>query len=149
VVFFLTLVAEAPGNMRTICLPESRNDPGSCLGGRHNRATAETGGIPLGHLVSGVMFSSHHPGPFLSGLISPGWWTFLPNATQGESMTKRLLEVRQVANRLGIGTSSAYKLIRSGRLPHIKVTAKKGYRVLSSEVDKLLDGQSYLEDLAE
>jgi excisionase family DNA binding protein len=36
--------------------------------------------------------------------------------------SERLLSVRQVAERLGVSTSTIYDLCRKGRLPHVRVS---------------------------
>lgn len=48
-------------------------------------------------------------------------------------MTK-MLEVHVVADRLRIGVSTVYRLIKTGQLPHKKMGPKKGIRIPEKSV---------------
>ena len=46
----------------------------------------------------------------------------------------KLLDVRMVADRLGVGTTTVYRLIKSGQIKSRKMGPKKGYRIHEREV---------------
>ena len=46
----------------------------------------------------------------------------------------KLLDVRMVADRLGVGTTTVYRLIKSGQIKSRNMGPKKGYRIHEKEV---------------
>lgn len=49
-------------------------------------------------------------------------------------MSVKMLDVRMVANRLGVGTTTIYRLIKSGQIQSKKLGPRKGYRIPESEI---------------
>ena len=76
--------------------------------------------VPASTRVASGPDSSASPelGPFSSPRVTPGLQTRCVNPVPSEG----LLTVRQVAARLGVSTSTVYKLCREGRLPHVRVS---------------------------
>lgn len=58
----------------------------------------------------------------------------------GVFVKDKLLEVAQVAKMLTISPSTVYRLIESGKLPHVRVGAVNGIRVRKSALDEYLRG---------
>ena len=47
---------------------------------------------------------------------------------------KKMLDVRMVAGRLGVGTTTIYRLIKTGQLKCRRMGVSKGYRIPEKEV---------------
>ncbi len=49
-------------------------------------------------------------------------------------MSVRMLDVRMVASRLGVGTTTIYRLIKSGQIKCKQTGPRKGYKIAEKEV---------------
>ena len=47
---------------------------------------------------------------------------------------KKMLDVRMVAGRLGVGTTTIYRLIKTGQIKCTQMGPKKGYKIDEKEV---------------
>ena len=50
----------------------------------------------------------------------------------------RLLDVKMVAARLNVGTTTVYRMLKGGHIGFVKVGPRKGYRVTVDSVDRLV-----------
>lgn len=61
-------------------------------------------------------------------------------ATTPETLERRTLSLEEAARALGIGRTLAYELAQAGRFPARTIRVGRKYRVSTSDLDRVIDG---------